>query len=287
MRPYLIVAPPYNTKSAGHAVLHKLCHELNSVGIVSKLYIYDDPYVGAPSDEGKTNPAWRTPYIGNPDELADMLSGGIAIYPEIISNNPLGARRVVKYLLNREDYFQAKDERRSSDYVLAYSIIYGKSNSRLMVPTVDLAVFNTFNARKNTDRTLSVWYRGKGARFGPTPEIPGATEITRDWPATQQELAQVLRETKFMYTWDSTTSLIQEAVMSGAIPILLRTDPWTLEDFYRHEFKAHGVALAPTPTEIYRAQQTSDAATATYRRYLCEWRRQLLEFVEDSQYYFR
>src|SRR5206468_9783222 len=78
----------YTHRSGGIRALHRLCHLLNEAGYSARLLPnrLDLPFA--------TNPAWNTPLHSG------SIGDGIVIYPEVVSGNPLLARRVVRWALN-------------------------------------------------------------------------------------------------------------------------------------------------------------------------------------------
>lgn len=93
---FYVAAPDYTEMSSGRKVLHVLCDELNKLGY--------EAYVTT----SITNPKLRTPSLN-----ANLLSlhreqkrMQIAIYPEIWMDNPLGVPYVIRWLLNKPNFFQ-------------------------------------------------------------------------------------------------------------------------------------------------------------------------------------
>lgn len=90
--PYYILTPDYKTSSLGIQVMHYLCHLLNEKGHQAWLV------------NTKPNPEWNTPLLT--DKLLNLHRSqgipGIAVYPEIVSGNPLKTSVVARYMLNRE-----------------------------------------------------------------------------------------------------------------------------------------------------------------------------------------
>jgi hypothetical protein len=281
-RPYLITAPPYNEKSAGQAVMHKFCHELNQLGFESYLVLMTNP--NWPKDLPMTNPRFQTPIAPMNNNL---VQDSIVVYPEIVTGNPLGAKRVVRYLLNKEAQFgQGVIKKAPTDYVLVYSNLYGTGHCNLLIPHYNFEIFNEFGALDLEKRTQSCWYIGKGDKYGEVSPVPGALEITRSWPADRFELASILKKTKLLFTWDSTTSLITDAIMCGAVPVLLRIEPWSVQGLEQLENGVSGFALSIDDAEIYRAIQTRKLALDGIRRNMTEFRTDLWKFVKSSQNHF-
>ncbi|MEI7429016.1 MAG: glycosyltransferase family 1 protein, partial [Betaproteobacteria bacterium] len=89
--PYYILAPDFRHSSAGIRNLHYLCHVLNELG-------YEAYIAGAKT----TSIHLRTPLLDIRTAEQHFCSGKtpIAVYPEIISGNPINTPVVARWLLN-------------------------------------------------------------------------------------------------------------------------------------------------------------------------------------------
>src|SRR4051812_20157295 len=88
---FLIYAPGYTHRSSGIRALYRLCHLLNVAGYSAAIA----PWCNCPPwRDYETNLDWEAPlYLGPADR-------SIAVYPEVASGNPLGAKHVVRWALN-------------------------------------------------------------------------------------------------------------------------------------------------------------------------------------------
>jgi len=199
---FTVYAPSYNDKSGGAWVLHFLCDQLNKIGYESKIFIYEASQI--------VNPQFDTP-IGYFEE-------SVVIYPEIIVNNPLNATNVVRYLLNKEGALQKRminwDK---TDYPLAFSKAFRNDCESLFYPNCDLSMFYD----NGTERTQNAFYIGKGYLNGDCPKLD-CFEITRSFPSTKQELADVLRKTKILFSYDALSATNIDAALCGCLPYLLQ-----------------------------------------------------------------
>lgn len=199
---FTIVAPNYNEKSGGSWVLHFLCDQLNKIGCSASLFIYEK--------EQLVNPLFDTPLGFNPES--------IVIYPEIVTNNPLNANRVVRYLLNREGYLQGRMiDWGPSDYPLSFSKVYRDDCDSLFYPITDLNIFSPDSSEKKGH----AFYIGKGNLYGECPKLP-YLEITRSFPPSKAELASLLKEVDIFYSYDAHSATNLDAALCGCIPILLQ-----------------------------------------------------------------
>jgi hypothetical protein len=84
-------------------------------------------------------------------------------------------------------------------------------------------------------RNITLTYAGKGGLYGPCQLAPGSVAISKEWPRDQIELARLLQATKYLFTWDAWSSLNTEAVLCGAMPVILRWGPWSPKDLENDE----------------------------------------------------
>ncbi|HFD86551.1 MAG TPA: hypothetical protein ENJ35_02620, partial [Gammaproteobacteria bacterium] len=135
--PYYVIAPPYTEMSSGIRVLHYLCHVLNLNG--QEAYVSTDV----------TNGQLRTPLLTEEVKVRHIQAGRepIVIYPEVVLGNPLGARHVVRYLLNRPGALGGAEVFEDNDFILQYRREYVPDDmtvdAALYLPHSDLSLFNT------------------------------------------------------------------------------------------------------------------------------------------------
>jgi len=228
MRPYLIVAPGYRHQSNGVRVMHYLCHRLNQMDVPAFIVLCDGNQT--------LNPNWKTPLA-----TQDHLQDGIVVYPEIISDNPLRSPRVVRWLLNRPGYITGQQINfMPDDYVVTFSSIIDPTKPVFQIST---PLHELFNPHFLPAKTEQLYYVGKGdpSQRVPTMEL-FKTEITRTWPSTQHELADLLRRARVLFTYDTLSSLNLEATLCGTLVVVIPTAPYTRADLERSEYGMNGIA---------------------------------------------
>jgi hypothetical protein len=87
-----------------------------------------------------------------------------------------------------------------------------------------------------TKRNLNLTYVGKGINFENCFRIPGSILVERDWPRDKEQLGLLLRQCKFFFTWDCVSATNHDAVLCGAVPILMHDKQIPREDIDRMEF---------------------------------------------------
>ena len=158
----------------------------------------------------------------------------VLIYPEVIAGNPLGGEQIVRMLGNRDGMLSGQkvaDGTNNAEFYLSHSKLVHPSAHHYLFFAEQNALFGLENAVAIGQRIMDLTYIGKGELYGDHhPIINDSVEITRGWPQQKNQLASLLKNTRFLFTYDSYSNLNVEAVLCGAIPILLGGDKWTADE---------------------------------------------------------
>lgn len=219
---FIVVAQPYSVRSGGVMVLHDLCEALNRNGYQAGIVFMHD---GNAAEQNfkyalSNDPAFYRNngdyhYYSNEAEVRDVFENGVVIYPDLILGNPLGARNVVRYVLN----FNSLNF--SGDFILSYSKVYSKYSNFVLSKPFHHACFSDEGTQTWSERTLDLTYIGKGSGFTDCFRINNTILVERDYPRDKEQLALLLRQCRFFFTWDCVSATNYDAVMCGAIPVLL------------------------------------------------------------------
>jgi hypothetical protein len=216
------VAPPYSARSGGIMVLHDLCEALNRCGYQAGMVFL---HGGNAADQNYSYAVSNHPslyrdggsyhyYQDEPEAYQAILSGTV-VYPDLITGNPLGAKSVVRYVLN----FNEADF--PGDFVLGFSGIYSKYASHVLFRPFHHPAFSDHGTAHWRDRTLDLTYIGKGSSFTECHRISNTLLVERDYPRDKEQLALLLRQCRFFYTWDCVSATNIDALICGAVPVLL------------------------------------------------------------------
>ena len=113
--------------------------------------------------------------------------------------------------------------------IVCFSKNYWPTPKPTLTLLVDEEIFNETGTLPAESRSMDCTYVGKGADFGPCFKIPGSVMIERKWPADKESLAVMLRNTRYLFTWDLVSQTNYDAVRCGAIPVVTRWHPYTKE----------------------------------------------------------
>jgi hypothetical protein len=197
-RRYVIAAPPHLHNSAGVRVLYDLQKWLVRAGYDAIIATYTQNYY-------------------TPQFLEDIV-----IYPETFPGNWLRAKRVVRFILNVPGKLgESSSCYDAGEFLVAYNrhLAPYADGRVLQVPSVEPWFYDP---GEGAPRDVDVVYVGKGQNTGQHP--PGCVEITRAWPPTRREVAELLRRSRTIYSYDHFTMLVAEAQLCGCRTMLIQPD---------------------------------------------------------------
>lgn len=281
-RPYYLLSPDYARTSAGTRAMYLLCHHLNALG--------EEAYVVANTAADDLN----APLLADAIRRRHFLAGRapIAVYPEVAHGNPLGAPSVARYVLNHPGLIGGPTRFDARETVFFYNTEYARSLPErprllLQMPLVDRAVFHP-PAPDAPPRKGILVYPGRDAEaIDRHPALfANARVITREWPASHAELAELLRGSERLYSF-SNSAINQEAVLCGC-PVVIMESMLTRAflDLFRKDperGRPPGMAVDDSPAEIERASASIGKYLAIHERMESAFPEQLAAFVAQTQ----
>lgn len=275
--PYYVFAPPYRENSGGVRAMHYLCHALNLMG--EEAYVVTD----------KIAPKLRTPTLTNPAESTHMNQGRfpIVVYPEVVSDNPMHALNVVRFLLNTPELLTGEPSKwLDSDliYSMGSAIIPpGMKAELLVIPAMDYNVYNSRGAddQKRHGKLLFInRYLTRGGKLDPL--VTDATEISfRVGERSPEELADLYRSAELLYTYEHSTACL-EAMLCGC-PVVYLPNDLLLHQPYEGYFGRAGWAWGNDPALIEEAKRTVHLVAPAYETSEETFWQQLETFIATTQ----
>lgn len=261
-RPIVVNAPAFDERNGGAIVLHRLVDRLRALG--QEAYIHPVAPVRLPPDwpdvglrrrwrvwranrarrrrafaEFRTHPALDAPRA--PAGLA--LRGAIVVYPEIVSGNPLGARRVVRWLLHRPGFFRPWARFGRDEYTFFYQHAFREGLD--WVDPDDLLRIRWIRDDVYSDRGLpregACRLIRKGARHGTAPPAAGGDAVVVD-EMSHEEKAEVFNRTRVLWCHDPYTLYLFYAALCGCIPVVVPPPGMTREQWRAREEDRWGIA---------------------------------------------
>lgn len=222
MKPYAVFTPDWSNYSAGVLVLHTLAHKLQEQGC--KVY----------TNAGKQNPNWK--HIPLMHEFDGNKKDLIGIYPEIVTGNPFGSGKIVRYLLHLPGFFGGPKTFDKTDLLFSHSRFF---NQRLNLPEERVLFFPYLNTSIFYDMKMQRKYdyyytrEEKGGRY-PDERIKHLPFIgsgkENDGINGQKNLALKLNRANILYCYDNVTAMTDIARLCGCAVILIPDGFWSEEE---------------------------------------------------------
>jgi hypothetical protein len=280
-RSYLVYAPPYDESSGGIKVCHRMAVEIQKRGF--------NVFINTPVQNKK----WLViPYFDNFDieKKEPILQNAIAIYPDIIHDNPFNAGIIVRYLLNIPEFSGGPpiESYPETDIFYTYSRLFNTklhlpAERVMLCPHIDTAVFYDRKLKRNG----RLVYRGKGRqpddeRLFRFPSL-GVKEGHKG-DAGQEALADKLNRAELLYCMDNATAITEIARLCGCAVVLLPDGSYSYEDYKKHEFYgAGGMGYGILESSIARATIDSEIMARWYRLAEEEFQERLGIFIKLTQ----
>jgi GT2 family glycosyltransferase len=277
--PYYFLAPAYRETSSGIVSLHYLCHMLNLNG--REAYIYGTDVV---------NPELKTPLLDSAIAQRHVAAGKvpIAVYPEVVTGNPLNCAVVVRFLLNFEGFISGKSmDAAASDLFFYYAARLAEhrgdpDGDLLCLPTIDVELFSTVVPGTVRDGIYLYQNRHPLAQIDYS-QLPADIRLLSMANAlTLPELAELLRNAEVLYTYEwSMTCVI--AVLCGCPVIFIPgygVDQQLLDNSF---FGSIGFAMLDQPEPLKHAQASLGGALQRYVERTASFWQQLDVFIAKTQ----
>lgn len=246
---FVVWAPPFDDASGGVIALHLLCHRLVEQG--------EDAYIW-PAMSHERRPLWRKllfefkahltgkyrryrlgPFV-TPIAARKMLRDAIVVYPEIVEGNPLGARHVVRWLLNKPGFFTDKTDYDENDLFFFYQDAFNDPQlnphpDRLLRVTWINEAYRKYNEGA---RSGSCFLIKKGAGREIVHDLRDSIQIDA---LSHEEKARVFNETERFYSYDLYTMYSMYAALCGCDSVVVPDPQLSVEDWMPEESR-YGIA---------------------------------------------
>lgn len=269
---YIVVAPSYASNSAGIKSLYHFCHDLRERG-----------YNAVVAGSTRGAPEYPVPLLQSSKVGKAVRSGAWVVYPETISGNPLKAKHVARWVLNKPGFLGGDKTYDKSELVYIYSDFYAAHvtdpiRGKLYLPMMDQSLF--YPPEPGAQRGLVCFYVGKGKYRDGFLDPKHAYEITRSSP-TRRELGTLFRASRLLYCFDNSTALAYEALFCGCPVIMVPDGTQNLSDFHNYELGAQGLCWGlpqeePKPFDPSELRTKLELARAAYPK-------QVDDFVKTTQ----
>lgn len=255
-KPIIVYCPQFDENSGGAIVLHYLVSQLRSLGIEA----YGQP---PRKDYSRIVPAWwraikrlnqewkrsklRThPSMNVPVAPKNLLRDSIAVYPEIVPGNPFETSCVVRWMLNRKDFFNTADFGQNE---LCFYYQPAFSDNRQDIGARDILRIrwlreDVYFNQHQPDRKGACRMVRKGARLD-IGDIPDGDDAIPVDGMSHEEIADVFNRTEVFYCHDPRTMYLYYAALCGCIPIIVRQPGVEFNELRPLEKERWGIAYGP------------------------------------------
>jgi hypothetical protein len=293
---FIIYAAAFDDKFGGIIALHLLCHRLNKLGVKAALWPWGKPsYRHIPSDWSSIRShfsyylkrRWRA-YPGGPFQCAVAidprdLHDAVVVYPEIVSGNPIGASKVVRWLLHKPGFHTGQINYSNGELYFFYDEAF---NDKTINPSPDnllrVTYFNPVFQKTNFNPRRGSCYlvrKGKNRILNKHP--PDAVLID---PLSDQEKAAVLNQVGCLYSYDPYTFYVFYAAICGCIPVIIPEDGVSKEDWRPSPRRRLGLAYGTA--EIPLAKQEQEALLKQLNASVEDEDQMLHRFVQKCRTHF-
>jgi hypothetical protein len=254
---YIIAAPDYRRSSNGIHLLHKLADMINKSGY--------EAYVNS-----KVTMKGVPTVYDKPELLRKLIiDGAIAIYPEAYRKNFLWSKNPVGWYLFVSEPFEFERE----GLTFTFNKIYKDDVETLTIQ--DIEPF--FNNESNFERKWNAVYIGKGQRDARLDSIPDKFIINRDIPDTRKKLADLLKRSKALYTYDAFSYLAAEANFCGCPVVLLENGQ------NRIELRGFSLGMVNDVEDIEKAKSQIEQHNLYYRDIINNSENEVTRFIKITQ----
>jgi hypothetical protein len=183
----------------------------------------------------------RSPYNLPLARIGDVKDA-IVIYPEIANGNPLGAKRVVRWLLNKPGFFTGEINYGSNDLFFYYHEHFNdwnlNPNKQNHLRVIEL-MSDVYKKTNNGERDGACYMVRKGGNRVLNQHEEGAFKVDA---LSHREMAEVFNRYKYFVSYDLYTMYSRYAAMCGCIPIVV-PDPGMTKEQWRPEVEnRYGIA---------------------------------------------
>lgn len=249
-------------------LLYRYCNFKNVVGRSRRFKLY--------ANEVFRNPIKYWPWVSKET---------IVVYPEIISGNPLYARRVVRWLLHRPGYHTNEICFGVEDLFFAYHQVFNDeqfnpTSRRLTLAYVnlDLCKQTNFGERRGTCYILR-----KGKTRDDLPTCFDGPIIDQ---LSAQEIVQVFNTCEYCVSYDTMTFYSYMASVCGCISVIVPQRGVTKEAWRAQEHLRYGIAYGFAEQEIRCAVQTRKLLVERLENIQVENDRNVDYFLSECAHYW-
>ena len=184
------------------------------------------------------NIKYKNPFCNDFAEFHDITNDSIVIYPEIVSGNPLNAKRVVRWIHLKLGIEMPLDHYKkwSSTDLVYYWESRDKNQISPYYKQLTCPFFNNVFTNKNqnnNNRTKTCYLVKKGPLIHKTINYIHPSDSICIDNLSLSEISDVFNECKFFYSYDPNTAYLIYAAVCGCIPIIYEIEGINEEEYFK------------------------------------------------------
>ncbi|TYK65594.1 hypothetical protein [Colwellia echini] len=267
--------PGFVETNGGSIAMHRLCDLINYNGFEAFIWL------GTLESEVKVHDDFNTPAI-NTDKLDDF----IVVYTEIVSGNPLNAKHVIRWFLNKPGFFTNKINYGNNELYFYQQIVFNDTDynsnleNKLYVSYFNKKLWQqtNFNKRSGSGYLLR---KGRGREISHNLE----NSIKIDG-MNHSEMEIIFNKVKYFYSYDLQTAYTMFAAMCGCIPIVIPQKNVSACEWQPREELRYGIAYGDTKEEIAYSNNTREKIIPYLDKLNEETKSDVKSFIKKSQSFF-
>lgn len=252
---FIIYATPYSEDSGGAIVLHKLCDLLNEIGYQAYIWPYGKPVLAETGfflycfmqlkrlakyflfGKFPLSTRFKTPIASKSD-----LIGATVIYPEIVKNNPLGAEKVIRWLLYTIGFGYDGIEYKSNELYFHFQEAFKSTKldaaniENLMILDIRDDIYFQTNFEDRQGRCF-ILRKGKNRQLIHSIE---ESEIIDN--LSHEELSKIFNTVEYCFSYDMHTMYSVYASLCGCKSVIVPDQDTSLSEWQPVEELRYGLA---------------------------------------------
>jgi hypothetical protein len=282
---YIVMTPPPFRGSAGIRFLNEFTDDIRATGRKAhRLYsVTTEVGLGVSLD-------CQTWYKSEPDAIrhfANNPENCIVIHGENQDCANFMGMNVARYYLNRIGALKKIGIPREGEFKIAWDTMFCDDPDFILRKSTVRYPLDEAASLPLTGRTLDLSYIGKAAIKNPNlTRVPNTLELKRDWPNNDDEYFYLLKNTNCLYTYDSVSSVIDDAITMGVLPVLMTDDMAIVQKIT----EALNGCVAHIGDDMQQARENLVTARSTYLKaqqgFVDEYKRNLEECCLRMEQFF-
>ena len=251
---FVIYAPPYDENSGGAIVLHELNRLLIKHEFNSKICVW-----------------------GTERALPPLFSHEIiVVYPEVVDGNPLKAKNIVRWLLNKPNAFAHRADFTENELTFCFNKCFNDININPDENTLTIfhCMWETYR-RTNFGKRSGCCYLIRKGKY--RDDLPKAFDGPVIDGKSHEEIAQIFNECEYCISYDTHTAYTVYARICGCIPIVIPDNsPKAIPILTKHPWIAYG----NDPEEILRSRNSESSPVEYFESMEKNNDGQILNFID-------